>query len=38
MAAFCFIPFRSPLFETALVFVRLYHVASIVVNTNHTIM
>jgi hypothetical protein len=29
---------RSPLFEIALVFVRLDHVASVIVNTNHCIM
>jgi hypothetical protein len=38
MAAFCFTRQRSPLFEIALVFLRLDHVASIIINANHGIM
>jgi len=33
-SSFCFAP-RSPLFEIALVLVRLNHVASAIVNANH---
>jgi hypothetical protein len=29
---------RSPLFEIASVLVRFYHVASVIVNANHSIM
>jgi hypothetical protein len=37
VAAFCFAP-RLPLFEVALVLVRLNHVASFIVNANHGIV
>jgi hypothetical protein len=36
VAAFCFAP-RSPFFEIALVLVRFNHVASLIVNANHSI-
>jgi hypothetical protein len=34
----CFMPERSPLFEIALVLVRLNHVASDIINADHGIM
>jgi hypothetical protein len=37
VAAFCF-PLNSPLFEIARVLVRFDHVASRIVNANHSIM
>jgi len=36
VAAFCFAPL--PLFEIARVLMRLNHIASFIVNTNHSIM
>jgi hypothetical protein len=38
MAAFCFHAWPLPLFEIALVLVRLNHVASVIVNANHDII
>jgi len=38
VAAFCFTCNASPLFEIALVFVRLDHVARFIVNADHGIM
>jgi hypothetical protein len=38
MAAFCFMPRGSPLFEIALVLVRPDHVASRIVNADHSIV
>jgi hypothetical protein len=37
VAALCFAP-RSPLFEVARVLVRFNHVASFIVNANHSVM
>jgi hypothetical protein len=38
VAAFWFMPLRSPLFELARVLVRLGHVARFIVNTNHGVV
>ncbi len=38
LAAFCFTGVHSPLFEIALVLVRFDHVASFIVNANHSII
>jgi len=38
MAAFCFTPLRSPLFEIATVLARFDHVASRIVNANDGVM